>query len=148
MPSDSEFMYFRVSRPGTATLRVLVQPQWPQSSMGRSNLNLALTVLDANGSPFPGGSQRGIGIPAYSVTLPAAGIYYTSITGVGAGDPVTTGYSSYGSRGVYQLFVTYPSDGNMDPPPPVSRQEEAQGHQATLSHQKHSVTAYVYSIPA
>jgi len=123
MPADSEFMYFRVSRPGTATLRVLVQPQWPQSTMGRSNLNLALTVLDANGNPVPGGSQRGIGIAAYSVTLPAAGIYYTTIVGVGAGDPVTTGYSSYGSRGVYQLFVTYPSDGNMDPPPPVSRQE-------------------------
>lgn len=41
----------------------------------------------------------------------AAGTYYLSLEGVGSGDPMTTGYSSYGSCGNYTLTVKLP-----DPP--------------------------------
>jgi hypothetical protein len=45
--------------------------------------------------------------------------YYVSVTGKGSGDPVTTGYSSYGSLGQYTLSITNPAgSGPMSPPPP------------------------------
>lgn len=112
-------MWFRASGPGAATLQVMVQPSYANSAIGRSNLNLRLRLLDANGAEVAGSARSGIGVAAYTVTLPAAGIYYTAVAGVGAGADATTGYTSYGSRGVYQLVVTYPSDGNMEPPPPL-----------------------------
>lgn len=39
-------------------------------------------------------------------TVPAAGTYYVGVTGVGKGDPLTTGYTNYGSLGNYALQVT------------------------------------------
>jgi hypothetical protein len=118
-PTDSEVLWFRASRPGTATLQVMVQPNYPNSGIGRSNLNLRLRVLDATGAEVVGSARSGIGVAAYAVTLPAAGIYYTAVAGVGAGADATTGYTSYGSRGVYQLIVTYPSNGSVEPPAPL-----------------------------
>lgn len=118
-PTDSETLWFRASRPGTATLQVMVQPNYPNSGIGRSNLNLRLRVLDATGAEVVGSARSGIGVAAYAVTLPAAGIYYTAVAGVGAGADATTGYTSYGSRGVYQLIVTYPSNGSVEPPAPL-----------------------------
>lgn len=114
MPTDVEFMWFRASRAGPATFQVLVQPNYPNTVTGRSNLNLQLRIFDQSGAQLT--AAMGVGIGRFDYTLPAAGIYYTSVAGVGSGADASTGYTSYGSRGVYQLVVTYPSDGNMSLP--------------------------------
>jgi PKD repeat protein len=41
-----------------------------------------------------------------SFAVPLAGTYYVSVQGVGKGDPLTTGYTNYGSVGNYTLTVT------------------------------------------
>lgn len=116
-PSDAEFTYFTAAVAGTATIKVLVL------SGSRTNLNLRVTVFDANGQPVA--SQSGLGVPQFSVSV-APGVYYVSITGIGvAADATTQGYTTYGSRGVYEMVVIWPSDGNLPPapngpPPPVS----------------------------
>lgn len=56
--------------------------------------------------------------PQFSVSLPRAGVYYISITANGDGADATTGYTSYGSRGMYQLQLTYPSGTGDAPAPP------------------------------
>lgn len=65
------------------------------------NMNLSVQLLDA------GGVVRQTVPPAVtSVTLSAtvaAGTYYLKISGTGNGDPLTTGYSNYGSLGDYIL---------------------------------------------
>lgn len=114
MPTDAEFMWFRASQAGAATFQVLVQPNYPASGPGRSNLNLRLRIFDQSGALLT--TATGIGISPFDYTLPSAGIYYTSVAGAGSGADATTGYTSYGSRGAYQLVVTYPSNGDMSPP--------------------------------
>jgi hypothetical protein len=115
MPTDSEFMYFRASRAGPANFQVLVQPNYPNTGTSRSSLNLQLRLFNENGVQLK--AATGVGISSFAFELPAPGIYYTSVAGAGAAATATTmAYSSYGSRGVYQLVVTYPSDGNMSPP--------------------------------
>ncbi len=51
-----------------------------------------------------------------STTLPSAGTYYLSVRGVGKGDPLTTGYTNYGSLGQYALTGTVPSSTAGQPP--------------------------------
>jgi PKD repeat protein len=41
-----------------------------------------------------------------SVTVPSTGTYFVSVTGTGKGDPLTTGYTNYGSLGNYAVQVT------------------------------------------
>lgn len=103
-PGDFDVFSFAAATAGTATLQVLGMPAW--GSAARSNLNMQLTVTDATNTALA--STTGVGIGAFTITLPAAGTYYVSVTGAGSGDPTTTGYSSYGSRGVYEVVATYP----------------------------------------
>lgn len=51
-----------------------------------------------------------------STTLPSAGTYYLSVRGVGKGDPLTTGYTNYGSLGQYALTGTVPASTAGQPP--------------------------------
>jgi len=79
-----------------------------------ANVDLKLTVLDANGTvlgsndPASGSSNydtaSGLGA-SVSLNL-AAGTYTVLVQGVGYGDPLSTGYSAYGSTGNYRLAVT------------------------------------------
>lgn len=114
MPSDAEFMWFKASRAGPATFEVLVQPNYAGTTIRRCSLNLQLRLFDQSRAQLT--AATGVGVGPLDCTLPAAGIYYTSVSGAGSGTSASTGYTSYGSRGVYQLAVTYPSDGDMSPP--------------------------------
>lgn len=109
-------MYFDAAAAGTATLRVLVAPN-KDTSVVRANLNLQLTVTASDGTTTLY-TTSGVGIGPMSVNLAAAGRYYITLNPVGSGDPATTGYSTYGSRGQYELLVTYPVDGTVSSPPP------------------------------
>jgi hypothetical protein len=100
---------------GTLTLSVGVTAPWASgaSSSNRANLDAQLVVYNAAGAPLatinPAGADpvNGLGIAPTAVALPAAGTYYVAVTGAGAGDPAATGYSSYGSRGQFELTATY-----------------------------------------
>lgn len=87
---------------GTITLQVSVDSRSP-------NLNVQATLLDSAAQPVVVASPAdSLGV-SFSVSGVAAGAYYLKIEGVGAGDPLNTGYSDYGSIGRYILTGTVPA---------------------------------------
>ncbi|MEV5960613.1 pre-peptidase C-terminal domain-containing protein [Kribbella sp. NPDC051952] len=78
------------------------------------NLDIKLELLDSSGAvvasadPPSGqsdaGTPTGLGASVSSALQP--GTYYLRIDNVGYGDPLNTGYSTYGSRGAYTLGIT------------------------------------------
>ena len=102
---------------GTATFSVSPAPTSP-------NLDVSLVVRDGSGtvvaSSNPASGSTGYDSPtglAASVTATlAAGTYSVAIDGVGAGDPLTTGYSDYGSLGYYSLSGTAATGAPNQPP--------------------------------
>ncbi|MER7246731.1 pre-peptidase C-terminal domain-containing protein [Kribbella sp. NPDC000426] len=78
------------------------------------NLDMKLDLLDGSGTvvasndPASGqsdaGTPTGLGASVSSALQP--GTYYLRIDNVGYGDPLNTGYSTYGSRGAYTLNVS------------------------------------------
>jgi PKD repeat protein len=62
----------------------------------------------------------------------AAGTYYLAISGIGLGDPLTTGYSDYASLGQYAISGTVVDPGLLKPPVAVISASPASG-QAPLS---------------
>ena len=77
------------------------------------NLDIKLDLLDSAGTvvasadPASGqsnaGTPTGLGATVTSSLQP--GTYYLRIDNVGYGDPLNTGYSTYGSRGAYALAI-------------------------------------------
>ena len=72
-----------------------------------SNLDVLLRVYDS------GGSLVGSVNPAEQLTASlsdtfVAGTYYVHVSGIGKGDPLSTGYSDYGSLGAYTVTSTLP----------------------------------------
>jgi hypothetical protein len=107
--------YFSITAAaGPATLQLLVAPV---SAVGapRADVNASVTLLSAAGVVLK--SMSGVGIAPFDVTLPAAGSYAVAVAPTGAGDPTTTGYTVYGSRGQFQLSVTYPYTSASAPSP-------------------------------
>jgi hypothetical protein len=84
---------------------------------------MTVNVTDAAGNLLS--SKTGVGIASYSLALASAGRYYLTIEGVGSGNVSTTGYSNYGSRGMYQMVATYPSVVPPSPSPSVSKQVQS-----------------------
>ena len=78
------------------------------------NLDIKLDLLDSSGAvvasadPAPGQSDAGTptGLGASVTTTLQPGRYYLRIDNVGYGDPLNTGYTTYGSRGAYTLGIT------------------------------------------
>lgn len=89
---------------GLITVRLLGVAAW--GTVPRSNLNATVTVRDAQGTVLAAAS--GVGVGPFTVNTAAPGVFYIMVTPTGAGNPVTTGYSAYGSIGQYELVVTYP----------------------------------------
>jgi len=77
------------------------------------NLDIKLDLLDSSGAvvasadPASGqsdaGTPTGLGASVTSALQP--GTYYLRVDNVGYGDPLNTGYATYGSRGAYSLAV-------------------------------------------
>ena len=90
---------------GSVTINFNPAPRGP-------NLDIQATITDANGNTVATVNPAGLAA-SYSGTL-AAGVYYITVDGVGAGD-LTTGYSDYASLGQYSVSGTIvPS--NSQPP--------------------------------
>ncbi len=78
-----------------------------QSPPGSPNLDLKAELLNSSGNVLQSSDPAGMaGSLSMSVN---AGTYYVRVSGVGAGDPQTTGYSTYGSVGNYVITGTFPS---------------------------------------
>jgi hypothetical protein len=101
---------------GPATITVTPAPTSP-------DLDARLELLDAGGAVIasadpPSGAASGdvaTGLGATISTTLAAGVYTLRVDGVGAGSPLTDGYSDYGSLGSYTVAGTVPT--GTDPPP-------------------------------
>lgn len=91
--TDKDFFRFSTGA-GSITLSASAGPRG-------ANLDLRLDLYDANGALVT--SADPAGLPATLTRTVAAGTYYVSVDGVGAGDVATTGYSDYGSLGQYTL---------------------------------------------
>jgi hypothetical protein len=100
--SSSSSDFFKIQA-NTGNLNVSIATLTPFSRYVRSNLDAAVTILDAAGSPvgpvmdLPGMAVNG------SVFLPAAGTYYIAVSGAGNG----TAYSKYASLGQFALTATF-----------------------------------------
>jgi PKD repeat protein len=80
-----------------------------------ANLDALVTVRNAAGTALATVNPVDALNASVTVTLPAAGTYYVFVQGTGKGDPLGTGYSSYGSIGQYALSASYPSAGSQAP---------------------------------
>src|SRR5437667_150031 len=77
------------------------------------NLDIYAALYDGLGKLVT--SNDGPGLSASLTATVTAGTYYLAISGVGTGDPVTDGYSSYDSLGQYQITGTVVANGNQKP---------------------------------
>ena len=84
------------------------------------NLDARLTLLSSTGAVLQRSDplsalvspELATGMNAsIDTTLTASGTYYLTVEGVGALDPLTTGYSGYGSLGAYTLSASFSPDG-------------------------------------
>jgi autotransporter-associated beta strand protein len=102
----SDLDYFRVEAVG-GLLAVAVDPAYRGANL-RLEVKLhssGNTLLQTATAGDVGGTSGGTQPVALSRTV-AAGVYYVSVDGVGNGDPLTTGYSDYGSLGQYKVTIT------------------------------------------
>lgn len=91
-----------------------------QGTFGRANLDVLLRLSDASGTVLATADTirtgTWLGLPALMrATLPATGTYYISVHSTGAANPLSTGYSAYGSLGQYGIkanFTAGPSQGH------------------------------------
>lgn len=100
---ESDFFYFQTGS-GTASITF---SNWPLAS----DLHAILTVYDESQNIITNldSVDNVTGTHGINLNLPVSnGKYYVAITGRGARNPLTTGYSAYGSLGQYTLNITNP----------------------------------------
>lgn len=109
-----------VERPGDVDLFAIAagagSASFTVSPAARSaNLDVLARLTDAAGTVLATANPADALNATMSVTLPAAGTYYLSVTGTGKGDPLGTGYTNYGSLGQYAVTASVPQPGNLAP---------------------------------
>jgi PKD repeat protein len=104
--------WFRITAgPGTVNVTGLVaQPS--------ANLNLALSLVDANGLVLAQGTAAGLGA---NLSVPVSGgTYYIVVDGKGSTNDPLTGYTDYASLGRFSLSGNWPSATVVNQPPIAS----------------------------
>lgn len=71
------------------------------SPAGETDLSAKVELLDSTGAVLAVNDSAAVSA-AFNLSVPA-GTYYLRISGIGFGDPVTSGYSDYGSLGNYLI---------------------------------------------
>lgn len=96
---DVDFYTF-VTNGGQATINA--------QGVTNGNLDIALELQEANGLPVAAGSNGNPGaqLNASLAANLAPGTYYLRVAPSGAGNPLTDGYSNYGSLGAYTVAGT------------------------------------------
>ncbi|MEO7494165.1 MAG: PKD domain-containing protein [Massilia sp.] len=100
-PSDVDMFKFSAAA-GTITIVAAPFERSP-------NLDILLQLRDGAGNLVAEANPTDALGGTISVGVPSAGTYYLSVEGTGNGDPLGTGYSSYGSIGRYTVSVTAPA---------------------------------------
>lgn len=85
-----------------------------------ANLDAVVTLRNSAGTVLGSANPVDALNATLSVNVPQAGTYYLSVQGTGKGDPLSTGYSSYGSVGQYALGVNFYTPGNTAPTAAIS----------------------------
>lgn len=100
-PSDVDMFKFSAA---AGTITIVASP------FERSpNLDILVQLRDGAGNLVAEANPTDALGGTISVAVPSAGTYYLSMEGTGNGDPLGTGYSSYGSIGRYAVSVTAPA---------------------------------------
>ena len=81
-----------------------------------ANLDILAELRDANGALVATSNPLGALNASFNLSL-SAGTYFLHVRGTGEGDPLTTGYSAYGSIGQYTISGSVVPSG---PQPPVA----------------------------
>jgi PKD repeat protein len=106
-PADVDMFSFNA---GAGSATVTLSPATRSANLDALvELRNSAGVLIASANPADGLNA------SLTVNLPAAGTYYVSVQGVGKGDPLTTGYTDYGSLGLYALAVSAPTGSGSSP---------------------------------
>jgi len=99
--TDLDFFRFNLGTGGTATINI-------DPAVVGPNLDIEAKLYNASGILLLTSNPTNALNASFNTTL-AAGTYYISIDGVGMGNPLTTGYTDYGSLGFYSITGTVPS---------------------------------------
>lgn len=97
--SDADTFAFTTNG-GTVSLTALGDPT-------SQNLDMLAEILDAAGNVLAASNPDTLTDATVSASL-AAGSYFVRVSGVGRGDPLTDGYTDYGSLGQYSISGTVP----------------------------------------
>ncbi len=108
--SDVDFFKFLT---GSGNISISINP----APLG-PNLDIQAELLDSNLNPIL--LSDPVGLSSHIETVIPAGMYYLAISGTGAGDPLITGYSDYGSLGQYTLSGTIVDPGSVSFPAAVA----------------------------
>jgi PKD repeat protein len=83
-----------------------------------ANLNLSLSIVDANGLVLAQGAAAGLGA---NLSVPVTGgTYYIVVDGKGSANDPATGYTDYGSLGRFSLTGSWPAAVVVNQPPVAS----------------------------
>ena len=99
---------------GVGTLGVTVSP-----AARSANLDVLVELRNAAGDLLASANPVDALPASLGYNVAADGTFYVAVNGVGKGDPLTTGYSDYGSLGVYMVAVTA-SNATSQPPVAVA----------------------------
>ncbi|MEN9673223.1 MAG: Leupeptin-inactivating enzyme 1 precursor [Planctomycetota bacterium] len=99
--TDLDYFRFNLAVGGTATINI-------NPAVNGPNLDIEAKLYNASGTLLLTDNPTNALNASFSTTL-TAGTYYISIDGVGMGNPLTTGYTDYGSLGFYSITGTVPS---------------------------------------
>ncbi|MEI6686300.1 MAG: M66 family metalloprotease, partial [Planctomycetota bacterium] len=99
--TDLDYFRFNLAVGGAATININPAVYGP-------NLDIEAKLYNASGILLLTSNPINALNASFSTTL-TAGTYYISIDGVGMGNPLTTGYTDYGSLGFYSITGTVPS---------------------------------------
>lgn len=89
---------------GTFTINIGVDSRSP-------NLNVKATLYNSSGTVVAMSDPPDFLGASFNLVSMSAGTYYLAVEGVGYGDPATTGYSDYGSIGIYAISGALPQSG-------------------------------------
>ena len=99
--TDLDFFRFNLAVGGAATINI-------NPAVNGPNLDIEAKLYNASGTLLLTSNPINTLNASFNTTL-TAGTYYISIDGVGMGNPLTTGYTDYGSLGFYAITGTVPS---------------------------------------
>jgi|GEM_PF-5180249 len=108
--SDVDLFYMDV---GAGQVNLSVTPAWTAAYTAQSrrgmNVDIEAVLYDSVGNPVASSDVSGDTYAQLNTSV-GGGRYVLAIKGVGAGNPLNTGYSDYGSLGQYFITGTVPED--------------------------------------